>query len=67
MFHWEFLGDRELKNGKQAVLDRGSPRGGQEVYTFWINQDIIVPVDEYKELLLQACRESSLNKKLYKG
>ena len=43
------------------------PRGGQEVYTFWINQDIIVPVDEYKELLLQACRESSLNKKLYKG
>jgi hypothetical protein len=22
-FHWEFLGARELANGKQAVLDRG--------------------------------------------
>lgn len=30
-FHWEFLGPRELANGRQAVLDRGSPRGGAEV------------------------------------
>jgi len=41
-------------SGKQAVLDRGSPRGGAEVYTFWINQDIIVPVDEYVKLIQQA-------------
>jgi len=24
------------------------------VYTFWINQDIIVPVDEYVQLIQQA-------------
>lgn len=64
MFHWEFLGERELRDGKQAVLDRGSPRGGAEVYTFWINQDIIVPVDEFTELVKKAVDESELNRKL---
>ena len=36
-----------MRHGKEAVLARGSPRGGAEVYTFWINQDIIVPVSEF--------------------
>ena len=47
LFHWEFLGEREMRGGKEAVLARGSPRGGAEVYTFWINQDIIVPVNQF--------------------
>ena len=53
-FHWEFLGEREMKAGKEAILQRGSPRGGAEVYTFWINQDIIVPVDEFAALVKKA-------------
>jgi hypothetical protein len=57
-FHWEFLGPRELAAGKQAVLERGSPRGGAEVYTFWINQDIIVPVAEFIEVIIKAVTQT---------
>ena len=31
-----------------------SPRGGAEVYTFWINQDIRVPLDEFEALIKRA-------------
>ncbi|KAH8092438.1 hypothetical protein JL720_5411 [Aureococcus anophagefferens] len=66
-FHWEFLGEKELRHGKQAVLDRGSPSGGAEVYTFWINQDIVVPVADFVALLEDAILTSPLNRKLYDG
>ena len=66
-FHWEFLGEKELKHGKQAVLDRGSPSGGAEVYTFWINQDIIVPVADFVALLEDAIQTSPLNRRLHDG
>jgi len=64
-FHWEFVGKRELGHGgREAYLARGSPTGGAEVYTFWINQDIIVPVDEFKDLIVSAVRASGLNSKI---
>jgi len=63
-FHWEVLGKPEMAAGKQAVLDRGSPRGGAEVYTFWINQDIIVPVDEFTALIKKAVSVGKLNPQL---
>ena len=40
---------------------RGSPRGGQEVYTFWINQDIIVPIGEFQKLIISAQQTGTLN------
>lgn len=64
VFHWEFLGDKELKKGKEAILQRGSPTSGSEVYTFWINQDIIVPVDDFRRLILDAVKTSPLNARL---
>ncbi|KAJ8611988.1 hypothetical protein CTAYLR_004400 [Chrysophaeum taylorii] len=63
-FHWEFLGERELRNGRDAYLAKGSPNSGPEVYTFWINQDIIVPVDEFKNLIVDAIRSSPLNRNI---
>mmetsp|Transcript_4087 Transcript_4087/g.8508 ORF Transcript_4087/g.8508 Transcript_4087/m.8508 type:complete len:153 (+) Transcript_4087:123-581(+) len=64
LFHWEFLGEREMRGGKEAVLARGSPRGGAEVYTFWINQDIIVPVNQFAKIMDEAVNTGTLNPKL---
>ena len=64
VFHWEFLGARELHRGKDAVLDRGSPHGGEQVYTFWINQDLRVPVDDVVAVVKEAVDESPLNRAL---
>ncbi|KAJ1458796.1 hypothetical protein M885DRAFT_512615 [Pelagophyceae sp. CCMP2097] len=61
VFHWEFLGERRFASGKAAILAKPSPLGGQEVYTFWINQDMIVPLDEFNKALLDAIEKSPLN------
>ena len=63
VFHWEFLGAKELSHGRKAVLARGSPPGGAEVYTFWINQDLVVPVDDFMRVLREGMK-SPLNQKL---
>mmetsp|Transcript_8308 Transcript_8308/g.24938 ORF Transcript_8308/g.24938 Transcript_8308/m.24938 type:complete len:383 (-) Transcript_8308:254-1402(-) len=63
VFHWEFLGAKELSHGRTAVLARGSPPGGAEVYTFWINQDLVVPVDDFMRVLRDGM-QSPLNRKL---
>ena len=35
-----------------------SDRGGAEVYAFWINQDIVVPVAEFVALIQQAVHKT---------
>lgn len=64
VFHWEFLGEKELARGKDAILAKGSPKGGELVYTFWINQDLVVPVDEVIAVLRDAIATSPLNRAL---
>jgi hypothetical protein len=68
LFHWEFVGERELKAAggtKQAYLAKGSPAGpSQETYTFWINQDIVVDIEAFKIELFKA-RRMGLNGLLF--
>jgi hypothetical protein len=63
VFHWEFLDPVRLVAGKAAVLDAGSPTGGREVYSFWVNQDVVVPPVEFAAAVRGAAA-SPLNQRL---
>eukprot|EP01031_Cornospumella_fuschlensis_P025124 gene25124-30341_t len=64
VFHWDLLEEanpakyRDQPYDKEEVLRLGDPMGGMETLMFWINQDIVVPVDEWKELLVRAVSQS---------
>src|SRR3546814_653269 len=56
LFHWEFVGQPEIRAAggtKEKYLAKGSPAGpSMETYTFWINQDIVVNIEDFKVKLL---------------
>eukprot|EP01031_Cornospumella_fuschlensis_P025247 gene25247-30489_t len=64
VFHWDLLEEanparyKDKPYDKEEVLRLGDPMGGTETLMFWINQDIVVPVDEWKELLVRAVSQS---------
>lgn len=64
VFHWDLLEEanpdkyRDKQYDRDEVLKQGDPQKGMETLMFWINQDIIVPIEEWKELLQRAVRES---------
>lgn len=66
VFHWDLL--EEASSGKileyshEEILEEGQETAGQrETLMFWINQDIIVPENEWKELLKNAVASSPAN------
>lgn len=63
VFHWDNL--QESNPGKleeytrDEILEAGQDNASRrETLMFWINQDIIVPEDEWKDLLKKAVNQS---------
>ena len=66
VFHWDLLEEASPRKLAEythdEILEEGQETSGQrETLMFWINQDILVPENEWKELLKQAISESPAN------
>lgn len=67
--HWDLFeqADKEKleRFGKKKILEGGQRRASsRETLMFWINQDIIVPVHEWRRLLLESVSKSNAKKRL---
>lgn len=60
--HWHFLSPNV---DREALFQKGSGSQGQEFFTFWINQDTVMNVNEFRNLLRDML-EVGLNKELSK-
>lgn len=69
VFHWHFLGaDFATPEARENAVTRGSDCCGAGVYfSFWINQDTFVDVDEWAALLRRVLTTSNVNAALAKA
>ena len=58
VFHWDLLEESNPKKLKEyshdEILEEGQTGSQRETLMFWINQDLIVPEIEWKDLIAQA-------------
>lgn len=62
VFHWDLLlqanAEKLNQMSKEEYLEKGQMASGdRETLMFWINQDIIVPLDEWETLIRRAIAE----------
>eukprot|EP01035_Chromulina_nebulosa_P022356 gene22356-28949_t len=68
VFHWDLLdqaNSEKLKRySKDEILSMGqSQADSRETLMFWINQDIIVPINEWEALIKSAVNKSNAKKR----
>ena len=59
LFHWEFLSESR-RNMKDRIVLEKSPKRGEELFTFWINQDLVVDEEAFQRILWKATEAQKL-------
>eukprot|EP00771_Trimastix_marina_P002615 gnl/Trimastix_PCT/3757.p1 GENE.gnl/Trimastix_PCT/3757~~gnl/Trimastix_PCT/3757.p1 ORF type:complete len:638 (-),score=37.75 gnl/Trimastix_PCT/3757:67-1857(-) len=63
LYHWHFLPNQKTYDQKQSYLEQGCKQVNTEYFTFWINQDLHIDVEEYSQALGKAM-QSKVNQEV---